>query len=206
MPPQVAGFTRRFNSRRFGSRSIYRLAGVTLVETVVAVSLATLAGGALLTTLSSSVKISTDCLHIAIANGLADQLMDEIAAVKFPPGGTGTGPGRSGFDDIDDYSNYSASPPQARCGLPLGTEGTNSSGSLMYRPQAFQPDPQMLSRYRQEVLVEKIAEVTGNQWVVVPESTTLRRVTVTISYTDAEGKATPLAVQTRVFSNVAIAP
>jgi MSHA pilin protein MshD len=180
--------------------------GVTLVETILAVALSTFAAGALLTALSSSVQVSTDCLHIAIANGLADQLMDEIASVKFPPGISNSGAGRSGFDDIDDYDGYSISPPQARSGLVIGTEGTSTSGSLMYRPQSLQPDPHMLNRYRQQVLVEKIAESSGNQWVVVPQSTTYRRVTVAISYTDAQGKTTPLAIQTRVFSNVAIAP
>ena len=180
--------------------------GITLVETILAVSLSTFAAGALLTALSSSVQVSTDCLHTVIANGLADQLMDEIAAVKFPPGTNGTGSGRSGFDDLDDYDGYTASPPQARNGLLIGTEGTLTSGVSAARPQSFQPDPRMLSRYRQQVTVEKLAEITGNQWVVVSQSTTLRRVTVTISYTNAQGATSSLAVQTRVFSNVAITP
>ena len=62
-----------------------------------------------------------------------------------------------------------------------------------------------MSGYRQQVAVEKIAD-SGTSWSVVSQSTTLRRVTVTISHTDGLGKTTPVAVQVRVFSNVAIAP
>lgn len=178
--------------------------GVTLVETVIAVTLVTFAASALLTALISSVQVSTDSLHTAIAGGLADQLMDEIAAVKFPSASTpgASGAGRTGYNDLDDYNGYNQSPPKARSGATIGTEG---SGSMTTRPQGFQPDPRMLSRYRQQVLVEPIAE-SGNSWVTVSQSTTMRRVTVTISYTDGQGKTSPLAVQVRIFSNVAVAP
>lgn len=132
--------------------------------------------------------------------------MDEIASVKFPPGNSVAGAGRTGFDDIDDYNGYNVSPPQARSGLLIGTEATMPSGAPISRPQTFQPDPHMLSHYRQQVTVEKVADGSGNQWVVVAQSTKLRRVTVTISHTDAGGVTSPLAVQVRVFSNVAIAP
>lgn len=181
--------------------------GISLVESIIAVTLTTFVASALLTSVSSSVQVSTDNMRTTIASGLADQLMDEIATVKFPSG-TGTAPvgqGRTGFDDLDDYNGYSACPPQARNGFVIGTEGANSSGTAIYRPQQFQPDSRVLSRYRQQVTVEKIAE-SGATWVVVSQSSTLRRVTVTVSFTDAQGKTTALAVQSRIFSNVAIAP
>ena len=186
-----------------------RRQGITLVETVITVSLTTFVASALLTSVSSSVQVSTVSLQTSIANGLADQLMDEIACVKFPSAstaGTPAGMGRTGFDDLDDYNGYNVSPPQARSGDLIGTEAANAAGSQIIRPQQFQPDPRSLSRYRQQVTVEKIAESTGNSWVTVTQSTTLRRVTVTISHTDAQGKTTPLAFQVRIFSNVAVAP
>ncbi|MBS0205232.1 MAG: hypothetical protein JSS49_20195 [Planctomycetes bacterium] len=185
-----------------------RRTGITLVETMISVSLMTFAASALLTAVSSSVQVSTDNLHAAVANGLADQLMDEIAAVKFPTGsgsGSGASSNRSGFTDLDSYNGYNVSPPQARNGQVIGMDATTVNEVKTDRPQPFQPDPRLLSRYRQQVTVEKVAE-SGNTWVVVSQSSTLRRVTVTISYTDAQGKTTPLAVQVRVFSNVAVAP
>ena len=176
--------------------------GITLVETVIAISLTTFAAGALLTSLTSTIQVGTDSFHTAIANGMADQLMDEIASVRFPSANTtATGVGRTGFDDIDDYNGYSVSPPQARSGAVIGTEdGTGT------RPAAFRPDPRLYSRYRQQVTVEKITESSGTSWNTVTTDSPLRRVTVTISYTNAQGTTTSLARQTRVFSNVAIAP
>ena len=176
--------------------------GITLVETVIAISLTTFAAGALLTSLTSTIQVGTDSFHTAIANGMADQLMDEIASVRFPSANTtATGVGRTGFDDIDDYNGYSVSPPQARSGAVIGTEdGTGT------RPAAFRPDPRLYSRYRQQVTVERITESSGTSWNTVTTDSPLRRVTVTISYTNAQGTTTSLARQIRVFSNVAIAP
>ena len=182
--------------------------GITLIETVMALTLMTFAAGALLTALSSSVQVSNNSLQTAIANGLADQLMDEIASVSFPSGsgsGSTSGVGRTGYNDLDSYNGYSVSPPQARSGTVIGLEGTTTSGSPMVRPVSFQPNPKLWSHYRQQVLVEKITD-SGTTWVTTSQSTTLRRVTVTISYTDAQGKTTSLATQVRVFSNVAVAP
>lgn len=176
--------------------------GVTFVETVIAITLTTFVAGALLTSVTSTVQVGSDGYHSAIANGLADQLMDEIAAVKFPGGQTPvSGSGRTGFDDLDDYSGYNISPPQCRSGAVIGTEAGADT-----RPIQFQPDPRIYSRYRQQVTVEKIADTTGTSWNTVTTPTPLRRVTVTISYTDAAGVTTPLATQVRVFSNVAVAP
>lgn len=186
-----------------------RRRGLTLVESLIAVSLTTLAGSALLTTIGSTVQISTDSAYTVIAQGMADQLMDEIASVKFPrtSGGSGSGgSGRSAFDDLDDYNGWNASPPQTRDGMALGTERMTFGSSTMQRPTNFQADPRFVSRFRQQVIVEKISEITGNTWVVVTSDTPLRRVTVTISYTDARNQTKVLAVQTRVFSDVAVAP
>ena len=197
------------------SSAITRRRGITLVESLIAVSLTTLAGSALLTTIGSTVQISTNSAYTAIAQGLADQIMDEVSAAKFPHTQSGTtsgysmttgGQGRSGFDDLDDYNGWNASPPQTRDGMPIGTERLMASSSSSARPSSFQPDPRFVSRFKQQVTVEKIAESTGGVSVVVTSTTSLRRVTVTISYTDAQNQTNVLAVQTRVFSDVAIAP
>ncbi|MEK6260077.1 MAG: hypothetical protein AABP62_15760 [Planctomycetota bacterium] len=185
-----------------------RRRGITLVESLIAVSLTTLAGGALLTTIGSTVQISTDSTYTVIAQGMADQLMDEVASVKFPrtTGATTMGIGRTAFDDLDDYNGWNASPPQARDGMALGTERMTVGSTSVQRPTNFQADPRFVSRFRQQVSVEKIAEVSGGAWVVVTSATSLRRVTVTISYTDARNQTKVLAIQTRVFSDVAVAP
>ena len=184
--------------------------GFTLVESLIAVSLTTLAGGALLSTIGSTVQISTDSTYTVIAQGLADQLMDEVASVKFPRT-TGaitmvSGVGRAAFGNLDDYNGWNASPPQTRDGMTLGTERMTVGSLSTARPTNFQADPRFVGRFRQQVSVEKIAADTGGAWVVVTSVTSLRRVTVTISYTDAQNQTKVLAVQTRVFSDVAVAP
>ncbi len=187
------------------------------MECLIAVSLTTLAGGALLTTIGSTVQISTDSTYTVIAQGLADQLMDELAAAKFPHTDTNSGSGsgffmpsgslgRGTFRHLDDYNGWNASPPLTRDGMPIGTEWMTSGSMSMARPTNFQPNPTFVSRFRQQVSVEKIVEVSGGTWVVVTSETPLRRVTVTISYTDARNQTKVLAVQTRVFSDVAVAP
>ena len=195
---------------RATSAAITRRRGFSLVESLIAVSLTTLAGGALLTTIGSTVQISTDSTYTVIAQGLADLLIDEVASVKFPrTTGTTTmvsGIGRAAFDDLDDYNGWNASPPQTRDGMALGTERMTVGSSSVQRPSNFQADPRFVSRFRQQVTVEKIAEVSGGAWVVVTSATSLRRVTVTISYTDARNQTKVLAVQTRVFSDVYVAP
>lgn len=184
-----------------------RRRGITLVETVIAVTLTTFAASALLTSISASVLVSSQSLNTLIASGLADQLMDEIAVARFPSGSTsGTpGAGRTGFDDLDDYHGYSASPPQSKSGHVIGTEGQSTHGYPMSRPQQFQPNPRQLARFRQQVSVERVQE-SGTGWTTTSQSSNLRRVTVTVSYTDARGVTTPLATQVRIFSNVPIAP
>ena len=184
--------------------------GFTLVESLIAVSLTTLACGALLTTIGSTVQISTDSTYTVIAQGMADQLMDEMASVKFPHTTDVltmvSGTVRAIFNNLDDYNGWNASPPQTRDGMTLGTERMMMGNSSVQRPTDFQADPRFVSRFRQQVTVEKIAEDTGGAWIVVTSVTPLRRVTVTISYTDARNQTKVLAVQTRVFSDVAVAP
>ena len=61
----------------------------------------------------------------AAAATLAVEMIEEIrrlpykdpyAAAQFGPGDGETGAGRTGFDDIDDYDNWSACPPEDRSG------------------------------------------------------------------------------------------
>lgn len=187
--------------------------GFSLVESLISVSLATLAGGALLTAVGSTVLISTESTQTVIAQGIADQLMDELATVKFPrsttgssQSGSGNGTSRATFDDLDDYNGWNASPPRTRDGMILGSERMTIGSTSTQRPADFQPDPRFISRFRQQVTVEKITEVSGGSWAVVSSNTSLRRVTVTVSLTDARNQTKVLAVQTRVFSDVAVAP
>lgn len=180
---------------------------MTLVEALLAVTLATLCSSALVTVVTQSVQTTDDAVYTQLASGLADQLLEELASVRFPqadstrPPATGN---RLAFDDLDDYHGWSARPPRNRAGLPPGTDGP--SGTAVSRPQSHRPSPLWLSRLTQEVTVERLQEDGTGQWAVVSQHTPLRRVTVRISRTDAQGVTRVLCERIQIFTQVAAAP
>lgn len=182
--------------------------GLSMVESLLAVTITAVAGGALLSSIGASVQSSSDTAHAAVARGLAAQLMDEMAAMRFPestnsvPGGTG----RENFDDLDDYAGYSMSPPVDRAGEPLGTDGGPMVlGSPGPRAAELQGDADFLAPFGQEVTVERVTP-SGGSWTVGPAHTNYRRVTVRITYTDARAVVTTLAETSRIFTYVPFAP
>src|SRR5687768_3665901 len=107
--------------------------GVTLIETLLAVAIAAMASAALLVAVESALSTATDAADRTIADGLAQQLLDEISQKRYvEPGVSATsislGPnsseialaGRSGYDDIDDFYDFTSSPPAGRYGEVLG--------------------------------------------------------------------------------------
>lgn len=185
-----------------------RRAGFSMFESVVAVSVATVAGAALLSSLGAAIRSSSDAALATIARGTAEQLMDEIASVRFPassnspPGGTT----RESFDDIDDYAGWSASPPTSRTGQTLGTQGATVSGVIQNRASALLADTDFINSFTHEVLVERIQPDGGTGWTVTTSHTNHRRVTVLVKYTDGQANTRTLAEITRVFSYVPVAP
>lgn len=182
--------------------------GFSMVEAVIAVSITTLAGGALLASLGGAVRSSTDAMQAGVARGLAEQLIDEIAGTRFPAAtnSTPSGAGRSGFDDVDDFASWSASPPVDRQGSSLGADGLDDSGLPAARPTGLQPDLSFISRFTRAVVVERVEPDTGSGWNVVSQHTNFRRVTVGVTYTDAQSHTRTLAELTRIFSYVPVAP
>jgi hypothetical protein len=179
-----------------------------MVEALTAIAITAVAGGAVLVSLAGNVNTSTQLVQAALAQGLAEQLMDEIAASRFPassnsaPGGTG----RTNFNDIDDYHNWSARPPQDRVGRQIGLEGYTSSGGASTRLPEMRPNTELLSGMRRTVTVERVQPDAGSGWTVVSQHTNYRRVTVRVTYTNSQSQTVPLASITRIFSYVPIAP
>lgn len=178
--------------------------GISMMESVVAMTILTTAGAAVLTSIGSTIAVSDHSARELVARGLAEQLMDEIEAARFPQATNEkpVGTARSGFDDIDDYHKWSSRPPVTKEGFALGTDG-QPNGSRSYRLFHMQPDPLILDGYTREVLVEPVepTENNSNPWTVVTTSSDYRRVTVTVSRTSGLG-TTELAVTTRIFSHV----
>ena len=118
-------FARAQNQRR----SVSRRTGFTMAESLMAIAIAAVSATAMLTSVAAAIQTSTNSINDALGQGLAQQLMDEVASVDFPSGTSttlGTGTPRSAFRDIDDFAGYLSSPPVDRNGFPIGTEGPGS--------------------------------------------------------------------------------
>lgn len=105
-----------------------RQRGVSLIETVIALLILSGAFVSVLTAVSSSRATYVVTADRAVGMALANDLMAEILSQGYIEEGftllgiDGTealGPGRSQYDDIDDYDGWSASPPSANDGTAI---------------------------------------------------------------------------------------
>jgi type II secretory pathway pseudopilin PulG len=142
------------------ARPPHRRPAFTLVEAMIAVSLAAVAGSVLLLGTASSQQAVGDTLRRTIAAGLAEQLMDEVLGQRYCAPGTdgyptslgpnsweAAGVGRQRYNDIDDYHNVRTTPPKDLWGIELGKD--NGQGGT--RPAAFQAPGNLMANWRQEI-------------------------------------------------------
>ena len=127
-----------------------RRTGFTLLESLVSVTITAIAGTALFSAIGASLGTSYSAMNHNIATGLADQMLDELAAVRFPVT-SDTRPGfqssREYFDDLDDYDNWSSTPPENKQGYSLGREPlTILERYPISRPAMLSPDSDFLNR------------------------------------------------------------
>lgn len=186
-----------------------------MVESLLAISITTIAGAALLTSIGAAVHASSNATDQMVARGLAAQLMDEIAAARFPAMTTTQTVGsvlpigqttRDQFTDIDDYDGWSASPPVDRSGRPLGYEATAIDGTQISRPAAMRPDERFLKQFTREVVVERVMADSVSGWQVTTTETGYRRVTVRVVFSNGSASPAVLSKMIRIFSYVPAAP
>jgi prepilin-type N-terminal cleavage/methylation domain-containing protein len=177
--------------------------GVTAIESLVAIAIVSIAGGAMLASHASAVQSGREIALMTVARGLADQLLEEVAASPVPTQAattTPTGP-RMNFTTIDHFNGWSESPPQDRYGRVLGTEGEALSGSSSVRRAEMQADMTLLSRFRRSITIEKVLP-TGGTWTTTSSESLFRRVTVRVVFADDE-RQRELAVASRIVAYVA---
>jgi len=188
-----------------------RRTGITLVESLVSVTITAIAGTALFSAIGASLGTSYSALNHNLGVGLAEQLLEEMAAVRFPldsdtrPGSNGS---RRMFDDLDDYDNWSSSPPENKVGYKLGSEPLTILGVYdIARPSLLIPDADFLNRITREVTVERIRTDNNSNWVVTTGESDYRRVTVTIKLAmNAGAPSQTISETTRIFSYVPLSP
>jgi len=182
--------------------------GVTLIEALIAVTVAAMASAAMLLAMESVLSTATDSADRTIADGLAQQLLNEILQKRYVEPGTSadstslgpdaseTLPGRSGFDDTDDYHNFSASPLQGVHGESLGTG--NDSGSL--RLESFRLPAGYFNRWRHQVSVYYVDPATLQP--LASGTSFYRCIQVTVEQKDSSGVFIPLSTKRRVIAYV----
>jgi hypothetical protein len=183
---------------------------------MIALAVLSLAGAALLNSVAGAVQSSNDAIYRSVGQGLAEQLLEEIAAAKFPNGSASlpsATPFRGSFTSIDDYANFSERPPRTKSGEVLGNDDgatPEQALSLMLlgkpgtRLTELDAAPNFVGRFTRSALVERVLP-TMSGWNVVPQHTPHRRVTVTVSYT-ANSSTRTVAQVVRVFSAVSPSP
>ncbi len=188
-------------------------AAFTLVEALIALLIASVAGSALLFSTTSALQTTDETLQRAVADGLAQQLMDEVVGARYaeysvPPQAyqTTLGPGsdersvgtRELYDDIDDYNGLRQQPPTDRWGVALGTESADS----LQRDPNFRIPAHYLDNWRQEVDVYYVDPADPSAAVSTGQPTDCRAVEVRIVHVDPDRGPRVLTKLRRVVAYV----
>ncbi|MCH8922957.1 MAG: hypothetical protein IIA67_07395 [Planctomycetes bacterium] len=180
-----------------------------------ATAVTAIAGSTLLIGISSSLRTTDEGVRTTIAFGMAEQLMDEIAGGRYADAGAGpyqlplgptaaeaAGSGRELFDDIDDFHNFVAGPPQDRWGVPLGRGQGDGSG----RHPNFQVPDGYFDDWRREVEVYYVDESDHSVRLLSTQTSNFRAVEVRVYYVDPVAGDLLLATVRRVFSYFPVSP
>ena len=186
----------------------------SLIEVAVAISLAALAGATLMMGTFSSLQSTHDSQDQTLAQGMAQQLMDEVVGNRYLPdsgnaypttigpdsGETGTS--RQLFDNIGDYNGYRCKPPKDFWGNVLGTD--NGVGGV--RDPNFQPPTGAFNNWQQQVDVYYVSE-TNLATRLSSGTSDYQAVEVRIVYIDpVTSKSRQLAFLRRVVTYVPALP
>jgi prepilin-type N-terminal cleavage/methylation domain-containing protein len=183
--------------------------GFTLVEAMVSITVLALAGAVLLLAVDSSLQTTTEAVDRTIADGLAQQLLDEITLQRFKePGMSATGPlgpsgweaggsGRERYNDTDDYHTFEAQPAEGLWGEPLGT-GNDAGGQ---RHAAFQLPANYFANWRQRIEVYFV-DPADPSLRLTSGTSEYRGIEVHIEYVGEDGVVRPLATRKKVIAYV----
>jgi type II secretory pathway pseudopilin PulG len=172
--------------------------GFTLVEAVIAISLAAMAGAVLLAGVNASVKVTDDALRETIALGMAEQLMDEIVARPHNRTTTSSSLPRAQFDDVLDYAGYTAGPPVDPWKIQLGKDDVQ--GAL--RHANFMDPSGLIDNWQERVTVQAVKEDGTSQVLTAGQDPDFVSIDVRIVYTDPSGTIRELARLRRVVAYV----
>ncbi len=183
--------------------------GFTLVEALTAITVCTLAGAAVVLALNSTYHSNESMVRWLQAQGLAEQLADEIAGKRYhalasspeqwPLGPEGNeGPGRSQYDDLDDFARYAAAPPVDSWDIAIG-QGDGQGG---WRHPALRLDSRLFQSWQQQVQVYYVDPSDWSRRLPAGQTSSVRAVEVRIVFVDTDGTVQQLARIRRVLAYV----
>jgi type II secretory pathway pseudopilin PulG len=192
-----------------------RRAAFTLVEALVAVTIAAVAASALLMGIHSSLQTTEAAMQQTIAAGMAQQLMDEVVGNLYCAPGTtgydtsfshssweGQGTGRERYNDIDDYHGERATPPKDPWGVVLGKD----DGKGGQRHVAFQAPSGYFDKWQQEIDVYYVRETDPGVRLPSGQTSDYRAVEVRIVDIKPDGARRELVKLRRVVAYVPVLP
>ncbi|CAL1125494.1 unnamed protein product [Cladocopium goreaui] len=190
----------------------HRSSGFTLVEAILALTISVIAGSAIVLGLSSSLQTTQVAEDETVALGMAKQMMDEIASMRYAEAGEGPyqttlGPevgevspsGRAQFDDIDDFDGLSNQPPTDYWGIPLGFD----DGEGGTRHSELTAPANRFTNWRREVDVYYANPTSFDTPLSGSTTSDYRVVVVRVLRTDLDGSEHELARMQRVFTHAA---
>lgn len=191
--------------------------GFTLIESLAAISIMALAGSVLLLAAQTSLDATDDAAKQAIAQGICEQVLDEIMSKRYmEPGAahdqntlsTDSGEtSRQIWDDTDDFNGYSVQPIQGTYGQTLGT-GDNAGGT---RHANFRVDSGFFSKWRLRVdsyyvsatdLSLRLDNPPVAAGGVLATTSGYKFAEVTVEYQDPDGTYRTLAKGRRVYAYI----
>jgi|GEM_PF-611276 len=185
--------------------------GFTIVEAMIALVITAMASSAILLGIQSSIQTTNHSLEQTIACGMAQQLIDEIMAVRYSensdaPHETKPGPEineastgtRELFDDVDDFNGYSSRPPTDRFGIPLGI----GDGVGWKRNPNFYASPNFFDNWEQRVSVCYVSPSDATTPLAADQTSDYRMVKVTILHHDPINGVRELIKLNRVVAYV----
>lgn len=188
-----------------------RRLGFTLTEALVAITLTSMAGAALLLSTQGALSTNEDALDETIAQGLAEQMIDEVLGATYGakganPRDTYLGPnawetqgsGRERYSDTDDFNGFRAQPAVDRWGSSLGRG--NGAGGTRHASLALRSG--YFTKWRQEIDIYYVSESDPSVKLGSGQTSYVRAVEVRIFRDDGNGRRRPLATVRRVYAYV----
>ena len=209
-PRHFFSLTKRIAMKRSQSK------GFTLIEAMLALSIVSIAGSAILVGLANSIDSTVESVDRTVALGMAQQLMHEIEGKRYAGAGLGpyqaassfgansterAGLERERYDDLDDFDGYTTSAnsaPTDPWGIALGQDDADGDS----RHTSFRIASDLYTDWRYDVQVYYVDPDDLSQSNSSGSTSDYRAVEVRVYIDDADGSAREIASLRKVFSYV----